>query len=73
MGKYELALADAQFIRSREDTPAARLRVKNLQDYISAKDNCTPGYKNAHVTLLCGLTPKELRQWRASGPSVYSI
>lgn len=73
VGKYAQALADAEFIRAREDSPTARLRVKALQDYLQAKANCTPGYKNAHVTLLCTLTPKDLRQWRASGPSVYSI
>ena len=73
VGKYSEAMRDAEYVLARENSPSARLRVKNIQDFIDAKANCLPGYKAAHITLVCSLTPKELRQWRASGPSVYSI
>jgi len=73
VGKSEAAMRDAEYVLARENSPSARLRVKNIQDFVDSKANCLPGYKAAHITLVCSLTPKELRQWRASGPSVYSI
>jgi hypothetical protein len=44
-----------------------------LTRVLPAQANCLPGYKDAHITLVTSVTPKELRQWRASGPSAYSI
>jgi len=58
---------------ARDDSPAARLRVKNINGFLSTKAACLSGYKNAHVTLVHALTPKELRQWRAPLPSTYTI
>jgi len=73
VGKYDQAMKDAEYVLMRENSPSARLRVKNLKAFVDSKANCKPGYKAAHITLVTSLTPKELRQWRASGPSVYSI
>ena len=53
--------------------PRALLRVKNLKGFMDGKANSMPGYKNAHVTLLCSITPRDLRQWRASGPALYNF
>ena len=74
VGRYKQALADAQYIVARApNEPRALLRVKNLQGFMDGKANSMPGYKNAHVTLLCSITPRDLRQWRASGPSNYAM
>lgn len=72
VGKYEEALVDARRVLAAEPTKAkARLRVKDLTDYLDTKNNCTVGYNTAHVTLLCNLTPPSLKMWRSPQPSVY--
>lgn len=74
VGRYKQALADAEYIMARQPGNArAELRVKNIKNFLDCKANSTPGYKNSHVTLLCALTPRDLRQWRASGPSLYNM
>ena len=74
VGRYKEALKDAEYILARTpDNARASLRVKNIRDFMSAKDNSMPGYKNSHVTLLCSITPRDLRQWRASGPALYNM
>ena len=73
IGKYKEALKDAQLVSKADPSSSkARLAVKNIENYLKDCANCTPGYKSAHVTLLCSLTPKELRQWRAPAPSLYN-
>ena len=74
VGRYKHALQDAEYILARTpDNARASLRVKNIRDFMSAKANSMPGYKNSHVTLLCSITPRDLRQWRASGPALYNM
>lgn len=71
-GKYEAALKDAKWVLEQcAATPKARLRVKDLEDFLTARKNCTAGYETAHVTLLCNLTPSELKMWKSPKPSVY--
>jgi len=73
LGRSQDALKDAKLVAQADPTSAkARLAVKNIEQYLKDCANCVPGYKTAHVTLLCSLTPKELRQWRAPAPSLYN-
>ena len=37
VGQYDKALEDAQYILARDDSPAARLRVKNINGFLSTK------------------------------------
>jgi len=72
MGKYKEALADAQTILRMEPAKAkSRLRVKDLEAFLNVQKESTTGYGTAHLTLLCNLTPKELKMWRSLPPSVY--
>ena len=51
--------------------PLRRAPTRRALTRPPSRRRCKPGHTNAHVTLLCNLTPKELRAWRAPVPSVY--
>jgi len=74
IGKYKEALADAEFILTHGppggELPSARLRVKAISDFLT-KGVTAPGHDHAMATLMCGLTPREHRQWRAT-PATYT-
>ena len=71
VGKYQAALADAKYILSREDSAKAAHRVGAIEKFLKNQALCAPGFQNSHITLCLAVTPRELRQWRGKGPSLY--
>lgn len=82
LGRYDRALADAQFIldntspgnsnpQTRSDYGAALARVKIIKDFMRRMKNFESGYHNATTTLVCLLRPREHRQIVASHPATY--
>jgi hypothetical protein len=76
VGRYQHALADAEFILHNGpaggEVPAARLRVKAINDFLKAKGVHSAGHEHATATLMTLLTPRDHRQWRSTTPSPYT-
>jgi len=77
VGRYEEALGDARFVlangpKGETESGPARARVKALEDFISKKANYIKGYTEAPATLMCLLTPRDVRQWRSKTPATYN-
>ena len=73
VGKYKKALADAEHVLKHENSARAANRVKTIEAFLAGQRAAGPGTRNAHVTLCLALTPRELRQWRSQGPSLYNL
>ena len=73
VGKYKKALADAQHVLLHENSARAANRVKTLEGFLAAQAAGDKGSEGGAVTLCLTLTPRELRQWRAQGPSLYNL
>lgn len=71
LGKYSAAITDAERVQTMDSTTKAKLRLQDLHSYAKALNTCKSGYATAHVTLLCNITPPELKMWRSPTPSVY--
>ena len=54
----------------REGPGAVR---QTIEAFLAGQRAAGPGTRNAHVTLCLALTPRELRQWRSQGPSLYNL
>ena len=73
VGRYKEALADAEHVLKLDGSPASKLRVKTIKDFLRVKNEATsPGHEHAAATLICTLTPREHRQWRSVTPSPYT-
>ena len=46
-------------------------RVGAIEKFLKNQALCAPGFQNSHITLCLAVTPRELRQWRGKGPSLY--
>jgi len=77
VGKYTEALEDAQFVlangpQTETESGPARARVKALEEFLSKRKHSIKGYTEAPATLVCLLTPRDIRQWRSKTPATYT-
>ena len=75
--RYQEALRDAKHIVAQgppgpTHSGPARARVKQIEDFLENQRKGVKGHEQASATLVCLLTPREHRQWRAPTPSTYT-